>query len=384
MPRTKDPVSGKFLKMTPATPENTGQAKPGHTKVIGSDNKNGPSMNPAGFAPTAGPMGSDTPQADQARVDADKHLSDLFDKTFGVAPEMAAPGVPAPEAPEPITTTESVSTDQPVAETKDTDSSEDPRMQRAKTALERSGFTSEEIAALSPEDALSRGLKRADTFSTDDDVYRRLNELEKNPKQTSAEADSPAQPAEQPVSLHERLEKLVEPLGEEAVADVEAVLAPMQAELKELRELAQEIRTERQSEGMGLMEQKRQELGERIPGLKDDQEFSRVIARMSRLSKDPEYQRQAGESKADAATRLMEDSALSLRMRQVPVQTEEQRVATRETALKRTAGTPAGSGQTTPATEETPRTHEERVDAGLNALFDGKTPEEARQIAWGS
>jgi len=377
----KDPGTGKFLpKMTVATLENTGQAKPGPTQVIGSGRKEGPkdapSAGPGAFAPTAGPLGSNDEKAQQARIDADANLTALFDKTFGEAPAEAAPK--APETP----VADSAPAEQPAA-VDNASSSEDPRMNRARTALERSGFTSDEIATMTPEDTLSRGLRRADALSNDDDVYRRLNELDKRTQNSEQPADSPAKAEEQPVSLRQKLDGLVDSLGEEGVADVEAVIAPMQAELKELRELAAEIRNDRQKQGMGLMEQRRQDLGDRFPEIKDDQKFGRVASRMSALSKDEAYRPQAGESNADAAGRLMEDAVLSLRFAEVAGMTPEQVASHHETALKKTAGVPTTSAQTSPDPVERELSHEDRTDIGLNALLDGRSPDEARQLAWG-
>lgn len=377
MPKAQTPETEKFTK---ATPENTNQVKPGSPEALNADHPGkDASFGMGAFDAGAGKSGSGSERAEQARADADKNLSDLFDKAFGKeeAPVEAAPE--AQETPE----AESEQSEQPATDVP-ADSSEDPRIKRARAALERSGFTSEEIDAMSEDTVLSRGLKRADTISHDEDAYRRLSELEKRLSEPESKTDSePEKAEERPVEIRERLSSLIDTLGEEAVADVEAILTPMQTELAELRQLASEIRSERQSEGMGLMEQKRQELGERFPEFNDDQAFQRVVSRMTRLKDEPEYRPQAGEAKADAAARLMEDAARSLRMKESVPASPEAKAVNRETALKKKAGTLPVSGHTSTSPSK-PMSHEQRSDVVLNALLDGKSEDQARQMAWGS
>jgi len=301
-------------------------------------------------------------------AESDQKLAALLgmDAPPGQSQDVTADPV---EAPEPEQPAESVP-DQPAGEVvSGTPPKEDPRLDRARTALLRSGFLAEELAGLDRDTLLARGEKRADALAAEQDTFRRLRDLESRLKDSEAAPSSEPTPKSELEDLRAKLKPLQEALADdgEATGPLADVIAGLSERLKTLET---GVVQNRQQTEMSHISASRGRLGERFSELGDDRFFQdKVRPRMELLAKDGSFSDQSKtlEQRFDA---LLEASVRSLGVS--PAVREEPPVANR----KAETGTPLSPGRNT---RSAPPSEAQRARMVFDMIEAGKTADEIRQ-----
>jgi hypothetical protein len=338
--------------------------------------------------PGKGLLGTDLEKTVSAEVQA--RQDEALDKVLGAGddnePAWARGGETPDEAPEEAAPEEPEAPAEPVAEEQpDGDTAEGSEveesspdrgvaegdLERALSALRRDGLSKDVLEHLSDDQILELGLKRAKVQSDTDDVYRELQELRakesaRESTEESGASEHTVEPtSDQPSQLD--FSAAVQPFSEEFGADagtalagvLESVTAPLVQQLQSLHQIVLPV----------VLERTRASLGERFPGVSDDDAWGKVSQKAVRFWKSGDY-----ESEADA----WDDAARAVLGR------PEDRQAAERLEKERTENRSKETGQfnaRTPRTKrERPLTDEQRVDGILEAVLDGR-PDDARRIA---
>ena len=182
------------------------------------------------------------------------------------------------------------------------------------------------------------------------------------------EEQGSAEPARQPLSK-ERIRAMVKPLsdaiglgdevGDELAKVLEQAIAPLQNEVAQYRQYHEQVIMQR-GEELGMAA--REKLAGQFPGLKDEEKFNRVVAKMDQLARSGKY---------DSMETLMLDAA------KLELFDDAKDNATRSAlSSKRSQGQPVTSARSMPTKA---LAAEDREDKALDALLNGKGVDAARR-----
>lgn len=299
-------------------------------------------------------------------VDSDQKLAAILgmDAPPGQSQDVAADPVEAqPEQP-----AESAPADQPAGDVvSGTPPTEDPQLDRARTALMRSGFLASELDALDRDTLLARGLKRSDALAAEQDTFRRLRDLETRFKDSEAASAEPEQ------SELDGLRATLKPL-QDAIADEGEATGPLAVVIAGLSERLKTLETgnvqNRQQSEMDNISASRGRLGVRYSELGDDRFFQdEVRPRMELLAKGFNDPSKTLDQRFDA---LLEASVRSLGISPAAPVPKEPPVANRKVET----GTPLSTGQNARAAQPSP---ESRARLVFDMIESNKTEDEIRQ-----
>jgi len=284
----------------------------------------------------------------------------------------------AEEAPKEAPDEEPEPEEQPDGDSADGEAPESPEradaegdLERALSALRRDGLSKALLDNLSDEQILELGLKRAKVQSDTDAAYRELQELRKKESaregtEESGASEHTVEPtSDQPSPLD--FSSAVEPFAEEFGADagtalrgaLERVASPLVQQIEGLRQMLLPV----------MLEKTRTELGERFPGLSDNDAWSKVTDKAARFWRGGGY-----ESEADA----WDDAARAVLGRPEDRRDSDRRERARQESRARSSG--QFNGNVPKTRRERPLTKDQRTDAILDAVLDGRV-DEARRVA---
>lgn len=186
------------------------------------------------------------------------------------------------------------------------------------------------------------------------------------------EEQGSAEPARQPLSK-DRIRSLVKPLsdaiglgdevGDELAKVLEQAIVPLQQEVAQYRQYHEQMIMQR-GEELGMAA--REKLAGQFPGLKDEEKFNRVVAKMDQLARSGKY---------DSMETLMLDAA------KLELFEDAKDNATRSAlSSKRSQGQPVTSARSMPTKA---LGVEDREDKALDALLNGKGVDAARRAYYG-
>lgn len=214
------------------------------------------------------------------------------------------------------------------AATQNDDGPDDVDLERARHALVRSGFKKRELDAMSREEVLKRGLKRAAALDADDEAHRFVKSRSDGAKPTAGENgqgkdDAPARPTPKQLELDPILKPLAENLGldEGGVSALKTALsevARVAAENAVSSVAATTQETEAQRQLQTALGAAQAEVGKLYPDLLDPDTFSEVLEEVDVIGRSALYQRIANPQERinrvirDACQRMgLENAALS-------------------------------------------------------------------------
>lgn len=231
------------------------------------------------------------------------------------------------------------------------DDQENPELERAKTALLRSGFRKKELASMSHKEILTRGLARARALEATDEAWN----LAKSAKAVAPKADSSkteTTPSEQLPDLKEALQ----PLAKELLLDERGAAALEEAFRKILTPIvakaaSQPAANTGRDELSTNLEAARKELIGMYPQLVDPIIVDQVTAQMDALSASPKY-RVHGTAK-DAFRAVMQDACMVLGLDAEEVEADTDRDDDRK-ARRHSRSTPTGKSSVNGAASANP------------------------------
>ena len=166
---------------------------------------------------------------------------------------------------------------------------EDPQLERARTALKRSGFLDSELDSLDRDTLLARGLKRSEALAAEQDTFRRLRDLEAKLEDSTATPQARADTRTTLEEVRAKLEPLQQALADEGEAT--GPLADVIAGLVERLDRSEALQAQNsQQTEMQHISASRGRLKERFLELSDDRIFdAQVRPRMEVLAKDGSF-----------------------------------------------------------------------------------------------